>query len=151
MKKLRYKKNKIKHNFTISIYNLSGKPIPIKWRREVIRLVKRCFLLSKVLSVDVSLIFIKPGIMRQLNLIYRRINKVTDVLSFLYQVNRQGLDGEIFICLTQAKVQAVRYRHALAKEIYILAIHGALHLAGYDHKLSKQYQVMNSLQQKVLN
>jgi probable rRNA maturation factor len=75
--------------------------------------------------------------MRQLNATYRKTDKATDVLSFpaLGPALAPGPDlGDLAIALGVAKRQAHEYGHDLATEVRILALHGLLHLLGYDHE-----------------
>ncbi len=67
--------------------------------------------------------------LRRLNRKFRNLNYATDVLSF---PSEHG--GEIAISLDRAAAQAAEYGHALADEVRILMLHGALHLAGMDHE-----------------
>jgi probable rRNA maturation factor len=57
------------------------------------------------------------------------------VLSFpALDESRNGFAGDIAISLEIATVNARRFGHAPAEEVKILALHGILHLAGYDHE-----------------
>jgi probable rRNA maturation factor len=74
--------------------------------------------------------------MRQLNRKYRHLDKPTDVLSFT--MDEQGPDGQyylgdIIICPQVASRQAKQQGHSLSRELEILAIHGYLHLLGFEH------------------
>jgi probable rRNA maturation factor len=67
--------------------------------------------------------------LRRLNRKFRNLDYATDVLSFPCE---RG--GEIAISLDRAAAQASEHGHALADEVRILMLHGALHLAGMDHE-----------------
>jgi probable rRNA maturation factor len=69
---------------------------------------------------------------RQLNLKYRRKDVPTDVLSF--PSGERGYLGDIVIAEGVARRQAAAYGHALGTELRVLALHGLLHLLGYDHE-----------------
>jgi probable rRNA maturation factor len=72
--------------------------------------------------------------LRSLNRRFRAKDQPTDVLSFPPGpcfVN--GLAGDIAISADIAKENASRLGHSAAQEVKILALHGVLHLAGYDH------------------
>lgn len=76
---------------------------------------------------------------RLLNREFRSQNKTTDVLSFPAGLPSAGsrkaaLAGEIAISADIAVQNAVRLGHSAAEEIKILALHGMLHLAGFDHE-----------------
>lgn len=84
--------------------------------------------------------------MRTLNASFRDVDKATDVLSFPAQsdddvghepgpklIENKQL-GDIAIALGVAARQAREHRHSLRTELRILALHGMLHLLGYDHE-----------------
>ena len=69
---------------------------------------------------------------RALNLQYRRKDRPTDVLSF--PAEEPGQLGDVVIALGVARRQAAAAGHPLGTELRILALHGLLHLLGYDHE-----------------
>jgi len=72
--------------------------------------------------------------MRSLNRRFRGKNKATDVLSFPPEFDSPRFAGDIAISGEIASENARRLGHSPAEEIKILALHGVLHLAGYDHE-----------------
>ncbi len=85
---------------------------------------------------DVTLAFVGSAAMRTLNRKFMGKDKPTDVLSF--PVGRKGPDGRFFLgdIIIAAPVAAREARakgHGLEREMKLLAIHGFLHLLGYDH------------------
>ena len=77
--------------------------------------------------------------LRALNRNFRGKNQATDVLSFPAaptQGSRKRNEpaGDIAISADIAAQNAVQLGHSVAQEIKILALHGILHLAGYDHE-----------------
>lgn len=78
------------------------------------------------------------AVLRALNREFRGNNKVTDVLSFPSSAaHRRGkivFAGDIAISAEFASQNAARYGHSAADEVKILALHGILHLAGFDHE-----------------
>ena len=75
---------------------------------------------------------------RRLNERFREKNKATDVLSFPApeRIARGGreLCGDIAISADIAAENAAAMGHTAAEEVKILALHGVLHLAGFDHE-----------------
>jgi len=73
---------------------------------------------------------------RSLNREYRGRDRATDVLSFpLGEKLPDGLyAGDILVCRPVAEEQARRSAHSLERELLLLAIHGLLHLKGFDHE-----------------
>jgi probable rRNA maturation factor len=80
------------------------------------------------------------NVMRSLNRQFRGKNKATDVLSFpapdfLPANSKKTIHaGEIAISADIAAENAARFGHSTAEEVKILALHGILHLAGFDHE-----------------
>jgi probable rRNA maturation factor len=73
--------------------------------------------------------------LRRLNCRFRKKDKPTDVLSFPPAVDgAEDFAGDVAISATIAAQNARRLGHSAADEIRILALHGVLHLAGYDHE-----------------
>jgi probable rRNA maturation factor len=73
--------------------------------------------------------------MRSLNRRFRSKDKPTDVLSFPPMTDfTDGLAGDVAISQEIAARNAHAIGHAPAEEVKILALHGVLHLAGYDHE-----------------
>jgi probable rRNA maturation factor len=73
--------------------------------------------------------------LRRLNASYRGRDQVTDVLSFPGAAGPEGRHlGDVAISLPAARRQARSAGHPLARELRLLALHGALHCLGYDHE-----------------
>ena len=137
----------------IEINQRVGKKLDKKW---ISKIVESVFKKVKVKNAEISLAFVGDGEMKKLNNFYRGKNKTTDVLSFDYKFqipnSKFQVDGEIIISYPRAAKQAGERGHRVAEEIKKLLIHGALHLAGYDHEKSKkEARKMEELEQKISN
>lgn len=113
-------------------------------------------------QIEVSVIFVDNDEIRQINKEYRNIDKVTDVISFALEDEVEGeLEiigdflprtlGDIFISIPRAIEQAKDYNHSDEREIGFLAVHGLLHLLGYDHQSSQEEKEMISIQELILS
>ena len=117
--------------------------------------------------LEMTLSIVSPEQIRELNKSFRDVDKVTDVLSFptcdnptrgaitvvCEEVNPETdlvNIGDIIICLERAKEQAKEYGHSLKRELSFLALHGLLHLLGYDHVNQDDEQQMVALQKEIL-
>lgn len=80
----------------------------------------------------VSLGLVSPREIKKLNQKYRKKNRPTDVLSFLYEDS-----GEIILCPEVIRQNAKQFKNSFKKELNRILIHGLLHLVGYDHEGSK--------------
>ena len=74
-----------------------------------------------------------------LNRAYRGQDKPTDVLSFSQQEGDempggQDLLGDVVVSVERAAEQAERFGHTMEREMGFLALHGLLHLLGFDHE-----------------
>jgi rRNA maturation RNase YbeY len=72
--------------------------------------------------------------MTRLNETFLHHRGVTDVITFDYAegLTRGSIQGEIFVCLDEARIQARRFRTTWQDELVRYIVHGLLHLDGYD-------------------
>lgn len=114
-----------------------------------------------------TLTFVKKERIQELNKAYRKVDKVTDVLSFpmLNISHPQKLEdfkkenepdgslylGDIVICKKVAKEQAKKFGHSKKREVGFLALHGLLHLLGYDHIESEDEEIMTKTSKQILD
>lgn len=113
-------------------------------------------------NISVNITFVGEKKIKELNNEYRNVNRVTDVLSFPLLQGDEFVEGEmidknittdlgdIVICTKRAKQQAKDYGHSEFREFCFLALHGFLHLLGYDHMTIEDEKVMFNLQDKIL-
>ena len=104
-----------------------------------------------------SVVFMTDEEIHEMNREYRGVDRVTDVISFAFEDNNDlvyndiRMLGDIFICIPQMKRQATEYGHSEKRELSFLAVHGILHLLGYDHMNEKDEKVMFALQELILD
>jgi probable rRNA maturation factor len=82
---------------------------------------------------EVALVLTGDRAVRALNARYRGKDKPTDVLSFPGPGGEAGL-GDIVISVDTAARHAREYGRTLPQELDVLALHGFLHVLGYDHE-----------------
>jgi probable rRNA maturation factor len=99
---------------------------------------------------DVGIIFVDDHGIRELNKKYLNHDYVTDVISFPVDEVDGVIEGEIYICLQQADRQAREYKISLKNEVSRLAIHGMLHLVGYEDTTPEQRAVMRMKEDRYL-
>ena len=88
---------------------------------------------------------------RELNRRWRGLNRATDVLSFGYDTTPGPfVNGDLIVSMDRVVEQASRFRVTLGRELARLVIHGALHLAGLDHKTAPQRRHMRSREDRLL-
>ena len=81
---------------------------------------------------DLSIAIVSDRRMRALNRQFRGKDAVTDVLSF--PSDERGFMGDIVVASGMAARQAKEAGHSVQTELKVLALHGLLHLLGYDHE-----------------
>ncbi len=120
-----------------------------------------CNLLCEVIIVDGEYI-------RRLNADIRKIDKVTDVLSFPSLDGIKGISlnkknypdeideegnlfiGSVAVCEQRAREQAEEYGHSFERELNYLVTHGVFHLLGYDHMTEEDKAEMREREERVL-
>ncbi len=105
---------------------------------------------------DLTILIDTPERIRSLNRDFRHVDAVTDVLTFPawegeISLCADGYLGDIMICYERAEEQAIAYGHSLNRELSFLAVHGVLHLLGYDHMTEADERVMREKQTAILN
>ncbi len=122
------------------------------WKYE--RLIKRVFkAFNRKERFDI--IFVTKDEIKRINNEFRKKDAVTDVISFANIDDPMNFDykslGEIFICVEKAFEQANEYGHSKAREMLFLAVHGYLHLCGFDHIEKEDEKIMFKIQDDILD
>ena len=110
---------------------------------------------------ELSVTFVDNEAIRQINREYRGKDAPTDVISFAMEemgedeIEIVGADmprmlGDIIISVDRTKEQAEEYGHSFQRELGFLALHGFLHLLGYDHIEKEDEIVMFTKQKDIL-
>lgn len=118
----------------------------------------------------VSVSFVGPEEIRELNRDYRDTDKVTDVLSFpqfdallddyedflRFRGEMEGEDeffllGDVVINKKRAEEQAAEFGHSVERELVYLTVHSVFHLLGYDHMEEEDKKVMRAKEEAVMN
>ena len=121
------------------------------------KVLKRTLKLEKVHNAYFSVVLVDDAKIQALNRDYRSKDRITDVISFAFEdndkreYNNKRILGEIYICIPQMQRQAQLYGHSETREIAFLAVHGLLHLLGYDHMQKADEEIMFRKQELVLN
>jgi probable rRNA maturation factor len=111
---------------------------------------------------EVSVTFVDNDRIQEINRDYRDKDQPTDVISFaLEETNEEEVEiigadmprvlGDIIISVPKAREQAHEYGHSFQRELGFLAVHGFLHLLGYDHMTEEEEKIMFSRQREILD
>lgn len=111
-------------------------------------------------EAEVSLTLVDDERIHELNRDYRGVDRPTDVLSFALQEEadeepdildyEDNLLGDIIISVERARAQATEYRHSFERELIYLAVHGTLHLQGYDHMEEEEKAEMRKQEEDIM-
>jgi probable rRNA maturation factor len=108
-------------------------------RAEILRRAREMLAHLQMQKQEVSIVLTDDDQIQQLNKIYRKKNRPTDVLAFAM---REGdfshlageLLGDVVVSVPTAQRQAIQHGRDLMGEITMLLAHGLLHLLGWDHE-----------------
>ena len=118
-------------------------------------------------GLEITVTFVNEEKIKEYNKLYRNVDKVTDVLSFpMLNINyNQKVSefaddmlpngtlylGDVVICKKVAKRQAKEYCHSAKREVGFLALHGLLHVLGYDHIEKEDERIMMAKSDEILS
>ncbi len=108
-------------------------------------------------TAELGIVLVDKESIRELNSKFRGIDDVTDVLAFDYQegddrsINSEGLSGDIAICPEVAVENAGKMDHSTKEEVFILVVHGILHLLGYDDDDDESGKIMEKKQIEIIS
>jgi probable rRNA maturation factor len=105
----------------------------VNFPKQYVALLKRAAVAvlksEKVKKYQVNFIMVDDKKIKKLNAKYRKVSRITDVISFL--VVPEFFMGDIYISKNRSQKQAKEYANTWQQELAYLAIHGMLHLCGY--------------------
>lgn len=113
-------------------------------------------------KAEVSVTIVSNDDIHQINKEYRGKDAPTDVISFALEEEGEGeieivaaemppVLGDIIISADRTREQAEEYNHSFKRELGFLAVHGFLHLLGYDHMTKEEEEEMFTKQKELLD
>ena len=111
---------------------------------------------EKLTNVLFNVIIVDNKKIHEINKEYRGLDRETDVISFALEddksFNRTDIRilGDIYISYDKVVSQSLEYGHSFKRELFFLALHGLLHLLGYDHQTKEEEKIMFGKQEEVL-
>jgi probable rRNA maturation factor len=98
-----------------------------------------------------TIVFVDSMTMHQKNVEFLQHDYPTDVISFPLEALSDGhLEGEILVCPRVAIKNAEKYGLTPEEETLLYAVHGTLHLVGYDDKTPAAKRTMRKMEKKYL-
>ncbi len=110
----------------------------------------------KINEAIFNVIIVNNDYIHKLNKEYRNIDRETDVITFALEDDKTfnpeiRILGDVYISIDKAHSQSIEYGHSFLRELCFLAVHGMLHLLGYDHMKKEDEVVMFKLQEEILD
>ena len=141
--------NKLKLNIEVQfasasiekkMVEIASLPLLKKWAKTAIRK-----------NGQLTLRFVNHAESRRLNFHFRRIDKATNVLTFLYDVSQQTVSADIVLCLPVISREAITQKKLMHSHLAPMIIHGCLHAQGYDHEAEKDANIMEAKEVALLD
>ncbi len=109
-------------------------------------------------KIYISVILSDEEYIKEMNFKYRKIDKITDVLSFpMFEKeeiemakNSKEVLGDIIVCIPKVKLQAEEFEHGFDREFAYMLVHGFYHLMGYDHIAEEEKAKMREKEENIL-
>lgn len=133
-------------SISISVFNSSSrKPIANK---SIVKKIESVLVHFKIKKAEINVIFVDDDEIHRINKEFLNHDYPTDVITFPFEDS--DLEGEIYISVDTADLQAKEYKVTLTNELMRLAIHGTLHLIGYEDNTKEKKAEMSELEDKFL-
>ena len=138
----------------IGLFNETNENLD-EYFKVIKKVLKQGLKILNINKCEFNIIVVNNDYIHELNKKYRGIDRETDVISFALEddktFNLEGrVLGDIYISIDRVYSQAKEYGHSNLREFSFLAVHGMLHLLGYDHMNKEDEKVMFSMQEKIL-
>jgi probable rRNA maturation factor len=143
-------------SFIVTITAETGRAF-VPFLREQLRAAHRA-LESRIKSTrrlplrEMSVALVDDDRMSALHAQFMGIAGPTDVLTFPIDQDRRGrvTSGEVIVCVPQARREAKRHTIPVRHELLLYAIHGMLHLLGYDDRTARDFRTMHRTEDDIL-
>lgn len=99
---------------------------------------------------DIIFVFCDDNYLHKINLEFLDHDTYTDIITFDYSVGNEII-SEIYVSVDRVAENAKKYNQTFENEIHRVMIHGALHLCGYNDKLSEDKQIMRDKENHYLS
>ncbi len=119
------------------------------FKNNLEEIATECLKQGKAIHGEAGITFVDDEFIADLNKNYRGLHGPTDVLAF--PLNEEDMIGDVIVSVERANIQAKEQGHSLYYEIAFLVAHGALHLAGFDHKTDDTERDMLARAESILN
>jgi probable rRNA maturation factor len=101
---------------------------------------------------ELSVAIVGDRRMAELHERFMNVAGPTDVLTFPLDLDPRGrpVSGEVVVCLPEARRRAKEYKVPVERELLLYALHGLLHLCGYDDRTGDDFRAMHRAEDEIL-
>ena len=134
--------------FSVQVFS-ELKSAPVAFLKKNIPAANKC-LKNKLQQMNI--VCVGDRRMRQLHRQFMNLDSTTDVLTFPMEFDAANnvIAGEIYVCIPQAIRQARQRGIAVSHEALLYAIHGMLHLCGFDDRTKTDFETMHKMEDQIL-
>ena len=100
---------------------------------------------------SLSYIFCSDEFLSKLNQDYLNHSTLTDIITFNYSVEKESIEGEIYISISRVRENSSLYKVEFDEELHRVIIHGVLHLLGYGDKKPSERALMRKKEEACLS
>lgn len=139
-----------------TVETIIGVPTISGSAEEAARLGSLAALEAEDAEGEISIVLTDDETIHGYNRDFRGVDRPTDVLSFPASEGEEligipdGHLGDIMISVETAERQAKELGHSTEREIAFLAVHGTLHVLGYDHMTPEDEEIMTARQREII-
>ena len=101
---------------------------------------------------ELSVALVGDRTMSDLHQRFMNVRGPTDVLTFPLDTDAHGrvVAGEVVVCVPEARRRAKERKLPLERELLLYALHGLLHLCGYDDRTVRSFRAMHRAEDEIL-
>ncbi len=134
----------------IHIRNNTAEPVSVAYLRAHL---KSAHAALKSPVIDLSIALVGDKTMSKLHLQFMNIPGPTDVLTFPLQEDARGaaVAGEVVVCVSEARRHCRNNGGKLREELLLYALHGLLHLSGFDDRTEPDFKRMHRKEDEILS
>jgi rRNA maturation RNase YbeY len=134
--------------FSLSITAKTGKAHAAFLRRQL----RRAHAILRPALIEMSLALVDDATMSDLHERFMNIAGPTDVLTFPLDEDALGqvISGEVIVCVPEAKRRSREHGVELREELLLYALHGMLHLCGFDDRRTLDFKKMHQKEDEIL-
>lgn len=121
-------------------------------RASLRRYLPRAHAMLRTPLREMSIALVGDQVMSDLHQQFMGVAGPTDVLTFPLEADSRGcvISGEVVICVPEARRRAREVGHDAARELLLYALHGMLHLCGFDDRNPADYRKMHRKEDQIL-